>query len=188
MANSTNSPWSAGWQLLLLSPEPGPGTSGKQNQQGTKASSISPRTITEYTEEDRRLTRQTYCRLAKENKIPPSFLTFQTGGKTKKKSLSYVFFFKPAAKQGLQPHTPRERYHSRNHSCIVSISGGGKSPYATATINQETTDNQATNSLQHPHKYSAQTVSCCWSSHFCTLNPHCVDERTRGVIPSIMHC
>lgn len=93
LANSTNSPRSAGWQLLLLSPESAPGTSGKQNQRGTEASSISPRTITEHTGEDGRLSRQS--RLAKDKNILPNFLTFPTGGKKKEKSLSYVGFPSP---------------------------------------------------------------------------------------------
>lgn len=103
LANSTNSPRSAGWQLLLLSPEPAPGTSGKQNQRGTEASSISPRTITEHTGEDGRLSRQIHCRLAKDKNILPNFLTFPTGGKKKEKS-QLRRFSKPSAKQGLQ-HT-----------------------------------------------------------------------------------
>lgn len=118
LASSTNSPWSAGQQLL--SPQPAPGTSAEQNQQGTETS-ISPRTITEDTREKGRLTRQIHRRLAKDNKILPSFLTFPTGGNKKEKKSKLCRFSKPSAKQGLQPHRPRKRYHSRNHECTLYL-------------------------------------------------------------------
>lgn len=94
----------------------------------------------------------------------PASSPFLLRREKKKKKSNLCRFSKPSAKQGLQPHRPRKRYHSRNHRCILSISGGGESPCKPATINQETTDNQATNSPQHPQKYTAQTPSCCWAA------------------------